>query len=218
MESEQILTELQLFTRLRTYNCSLKMGQSYQWNFTSMTYSSHVVWLNRWSRYSSPWQITYNTNLEFCTWIPTRLSVRVAASRDATRVNWWEISRIGSPDILEDVNNKFTNHLRGHLYVTFVEVTPNSAIAKLARRRCFVVPRSLLHELREIYPRKKCLHWGRGYGVTFGALVISWRRNNGSRNFVSFYYWASGFVFNRVIILSSQVHHSLQGSTPYSRK
>ena len=154
-------------------------------------------------------------NLEFCTWIPTRLSVRVA-SRDATRVNWWEISRIGSPDILEDVNNKFTNHLRGHLYVTFVEVTPNSAIAKLARRRCFVVPRSFLTNCAK-FTREKNALLGGGYGVTFGTLVISWRRNSGSRNFVSFYYWASGFVFNRVIILSSQVHHS-QGSTPYSRK
>ena len=164
MESEQILTELQLFTRLRTYNCSLKMGQSYQWNFTSMTYSSHVVWLNRWSRYSSPWQITYNTNLEFCTWIPTRLSVRVAASRDATRVNWWEISRIGSPDILEDVNNKFTNHLRGHLYVTFVEVTPNSAIAKLARRRCFVVPRSFLTNCAKFTREKNTFTGGGVWG------------------------------------------------------
>ena len=156
-------------------------------------------------------------NLEFCTWIPTRLSVRVA-SRDATRVNWWEISRIGSPDILQDVNNMFTNHLRGHLYATLVEVTPNSAIAKLARRRCFVVPRSFLTNCAKFTREKKCLHWGRGYGVTFGTLVISWRRNSGSRNFVSFYYWTSGFVFNRVIILSFQVHHYLQGSNPYSRK
>ena len=156
-------------------------------------------------------------NLEFYTCIPTRLSVRVAASRDATRVNWWEISRIGSPDILEDVNNKFTNHLRGHLYVTFVEVTPNSAIAKLARRRCFVVPRSFLTNCAK-FTREKYALLGGGYGVTFGTLVISWRRNSGSRNFVSFYFWASGFVFNRVIILSSQVHHYLQGSTQYSRK
>ena len=156
-------------------------------------------------------------NLEFCTWIPTRLSVRVA-SRDATRVNWWEISRIGSPDILQDVNNMFTNHLRGHLYVTFVEVTPNSAIAKLARRRCFVVPKSFLTNCAKFTREKNALLGGGGYGVTFGTLVISWRRNSGSRNFVSFYYWASGFVFNRVIILSSQVHHYLQGSTQYSRK
>ena len=157
-------------------------------------------------------------NLEFCTWIPTRLSVRVA-SRDATRVNWWEISRIGSPDILQDVNNMFTNHLRGHLYVTFVEVTPNSAIAKLARRRCFVVPRSFLTNCAKFTREKNAFTGGGGgYEVTFGTLVISWRRNSGSRNFVSFHYWASGFVFNRVIILSSQVHHSLQGSTPYSRK
>ena len=156
-------------------------------------------------------------NLEFCTWIPTRLSVRVA-SRDATRVNWCEISRIGSPDILEDVNNMFTNHLRGHLYVTFVEVTPNSAIVKLARRPCLVVPRSFLTNCAKFIREKNAFTGGGGYGVTFGTLVISWRRNSGSGNFVSFYYWASGFAFNRVIILSSQVHHSLQGSTPYSRK
>ena len=98
-------------------------------------------------------------NLEFCTWIPTRLSVRVA-SRDATRVNWWEISRIGSPDILQDVNNMFTNHLRGHLYVTFAEVTPNSAIAKLARRWCFVVPRSFLTNCAKFTREKNALLGG----------------------------------------------------------
>ena len=158
-------------------------------------------------------------NLEFCTWIPTRLSVRVASS-DATRVNWWEISRIGSPDILQDVNNMFTNHLRGHLYATFVEVTPNSAIAKLARRRCFVVPRSFLTNCAKFTREKKCLHWGGGGDMRW-HLVLSFFRDEetvAAKNFVSFYYWASGFVFNRVIILSSQVHHSLQGSTPYSRK
>ena len=100
-------------------------------------------------------------NLEFYTCIPTRLSVRVAASRDATRVNWWEISHIGSPDIFEDVNNKFTNHLRGHLYVTFVEVTLNSAIAKLARRQCFVVPRSFLTNCAKL-PAKKMSSLGEG--------------------------------------------------------
>ena len=100
-------------------------------------------------------------NLEFYTCIPTRLSVRVAASRDATRVNWWEISHIGSPDIFEDVNNKFTNHLRGHLYVTYVEVTLNSAIAKLARRQCFVVPRPFSRTARN-YPRKKMSSLGEG--------------------------------------------------------
>ena len=102
-------------------------------------------------------------NLEFCTWIPTRLSVRVA-SRDATRVNWWEISRIGSPDILQDVNNMFTNQLRGHLYATFVEVTPNSAIAKLARRRCFVVPRSFLTNCAKFTREKNAFTGGGIWG------------------------------------------------------
>ena len=103
-------------------------------------------------------------NLEFYTCIPTRLSVRVAASRDATRVNWWEISHIGSPDIFEDVNNKFTNHLRGHLHVTFVEVTLNSAIAKLARRQCFVVPRSFLMNCAKLPAKKNVFSGGGGMG------------------------------------------------------
>ena len=103
-------------------------------------------------------------NLEFYTCIPTRLSVRVAASRDATRVNWWEISHIGSPDIFEDVNNKFTNHLRGHFYVTFVEVTLNSAIAKLARRQCFVVPRSFLMNSAKLPAKKNVFTGGGGMG------------------------------------------------------
>ena len=103
-------------------------------------------------------------NLEFYTCIPTRLSVRVAASRGATRVNWWEISHIGSPDIFEDVNNKFTNHLRGHLYVTFVEVTLNSAIAKLARRQCFIVPRSFLTKCAKLPAKKNVFTGGGGMG------------------------------------------------------